>query len=68
MISLIMEKIENNQESKCSMKIETNSKGYNTTVHVYEGCTGFQVDDTVKRTIEAHKKLQAEISKLPERS
>jgi len=62
-----MENIENNFESKCSMKIETNSKGYNTTVHVYEGCTDQQVKDTVTRTIEAHKLLQKEIAKLPER-
>jgi len=62
-----MENIENSFESKCSMKIETNSKGYNTTVHVYEGCTDQQVNDTVKKTIEAHKLLQKEISKLPER-
>lgn len=64
---LVMEKIENNQESKCSMKIETNSKGYNTTVHVYEGCTEQQILDTIKQTILAHKGLQEQISKLPER-
>lgn len=63
-----MENIENKLESKCSMKIETNSKGYNTTVHVYEGCTDQQVKDTVKQTITAHKLLQAEIGKLPDRS
>lgn len=62
-----MEKIENNFESKCSMKIETNSKGYNTTVHVYEGCTDGQIADTVIKTIEAHKLLQKEIDKLPSR-
>jgi len=62
-----MENIENSFESKCSMKIETNSKGYNTTVHVYEGCTGKQIEDTVLQTIEAHKLLQKEISKLPQR-
>ncbi len=50
------------------MKIETNSKGYNTTVHVYEGCTEQQVKDTVKQTILAHTLLQKETEKLPARS
>jgi hypothetical protein len=31
--------IKNNFESKCDIKIETNSRGQNTTIHVYEGVT-----------------------------
>jgi hypothetical protein len=39
--------IKNSFESNCSIKIETNSKGHNTTVHVYEGVTLQEIDDTV---------------------
>ena len=56
------EQIRNNFESKCSMKIESNSRGYNTTVHVYEGCTKEQIDKTVEDTVYAHMKLQEEIT------
>lgn len=31
--------IKENFESKCDIKIETNSIGQNTTIHVYEGVT-----------------------------
>jgi len=51
----------NNFESKCSMKVESNSRGFNTTVHVYEGCTKEQIDETVKATLYAHDKLQADL-------
>jgi hypothetical protein len=37
--------IKNNFESKCSIKIETNSKGHNTTVHVYQGVTIAEIDN-----------------------
>jgi hypothetical protein len=50
--------IKNNFESKVSCKIETNSRGYNTTVHCYQGVTEQEIDDTVAKTIYAHKKLQ----------
>jgi hypothetical protein len=40
------QEIRNNFESKCSMKIESNSKGYNMTVHLYEGCTEEQYKET----------------------
>jgi len=41
--------IKNSFESKCSFKIETNSKGHNTIVHVYEGVTLQEIDDTVEK-------------------
>lgn len=52
------QEIKNNFESKCSFKIETNSKGHNTTVHVYQGCTIAEIDETVEKTVYAHNKLQ----------
>jgi hypothetical protein len=55
--------IKNNFESKCSMKIESNSRGYNTTVHVYEGCTRDQILKTIEDTVFAHKMLQSEVAK-----
>ena len=52
-----IEQIENNFE-KISIKIETNSRGYNTTVHVYQGAKLEEIDDTIKKTIYAHNSLQ----------
>jgi hypothetical protein len=60
------EEIRNNFESKCDMKIETNSRGHNTTVHVYEGCTEKQIDDTVVKTVYAHLMLQQTLAVPPE--
>ena len=53
-----MEQIQNNFESKISCKIETNSRGYNTTVHVYQGATDKEIEDTVSKTVYAHIQLQ----------
>jgi hypothetical protein len=50
--------IKNNFESKCSIKIETNSKGHNTTIHVYQGVTIQEIDDTVEKAIYSHNKIQ----------
>ena len=56
------EDIKNNFESRCSFKIETNSKGYNTTVHVYQGATEKEINDTIDKTVKAHIKLQTELT------
>ena len=53
--------IQNSFESKVSMKAETNSRGYNTTVHCYAGVTQNDIDECVKMTIYAHKKLQEKL-------
>jgi uncharacterized protein with von Willebrand factor type A (vWA) domain len=55
--------IKNNFESKCSIKIETNSKGHNTTVHVYDGVTLQEIDDTVEKAIYAHCHIQQKIER-----
>lgn len=57
------EVLRNGFESKCSMKVESNSRGFNTTVHVYEGCDKNQIDQTVEDTIYAHLQLQLELKK-----
>jgi len=41
--------IKNNFESKCSIKLETNPRGHNTTVHVYQGVTFQEIDDTTEK-------------------
>jgi hypothetical protein len=41
--------IKNNYESKCCIDLETNSRGHNTTVHVYQGVTLPQIDDIVEK-------------------
>ena len=53
-----------NFESKCSIKIETNSKGHNTTVHLYQGVTIQEIDDTVEKAVYAHNKIQEELAIL----
>jgi hypothetical protein len=39
--------IKNKFESKCSIKIEANSRGHNTGIHVYLGVTEKEIDDTI---------------------
>lgn len=53
-----METIQNNFESKVSIKIETNSRGYNTTIHVYQGVSDVEINDTVAKAVYAHVQLQ----------
>ena len=53
-----MEKIQNNFESKISCKIESNSRGFNTTVHVYQGVSQKDMDETIANTVYAHIQLQ----------
>jgi hypothetical protein len=55
--------IRNNFESKCSYKIESNSKGYNTTIHVYEGATQEDIRKTIENTIFGFKYGQEQILK-----
>jgi hypothetical protein len=50
--------IKNNFESRCSIKIETNSRGHNTTVHAYEGVTFQEIGDTVEKATYAHSGIQ----------
>ncbi len=57
--------IKNNFESKCSIKIETNSKGHNTMVHVYQGVTIQEIDDTIDKAIYAHNELQKKLAPAP---
>ncbi|MGB5091360.1 MAG: hypothetical protein WBN72_10495 [Nitrososphaeraceae archaeon] len=53
--------IKNNFESKFIIKIETNSRGHNTTVHLYEGVTFYEIDDTVEKTVYAQPSKQDKI-------
>jgi hypothetical protein len=53
--------IKNNFESKCSIKIETNSRGYNTSIHVYQGVTEKEIDDTIFKAIYGMNGLQKEL-------
>jgi hypothetical protein len=57
-------KIKNNFESKCSIKIETNSRGYNTSIHVYQGVTEQGIDDTIFKAIYGINGLQKELVSL----
>jgi hypothetical protein len=57
-------KIKNNFESKCSIKIETNSRGYNTSIHVYQGVNEKEIDDTIFKAIYGMNGLQKELANL----
>lgn len=50
--------VQNNFESKVSMRIKSNSRGYVTSVHVYSGAKRADIDETVAKTIYAHNELQ----------
>jgi hypothetical protein len=51
--------LKNSFESELvSIKIETNSKGHNTTVHVYQGVTFQEIDDTIEKAVYAHSNIQ----------
>lgn len=56
--------LKNNFESKCSIKIETNSRGYNTSIHVYQGVTDKEIDDTIFKAIYGMNGLQKEIASM----
>jgi hypothetical protein len=56
-----IEEIKNHFESKCSIKIETNSRGYNTSIHVYQGVTEKEIDDTIFKAIYGMNGLQKEL-------
>ena len=58
-----LKELKNNFESKCDMKIETNSRGHNTTVHVYQGVTLDEIDDTANKAVYAHYSLQDKLTK-----
>ena len=51
----------NNFESKSSLKTETNTRGHNTTIQVYDGVTFQEIDETVEKTMYAHSSIQHEI-------
>ncbi len=52
------EEIKNSAESRCSFKIESNSRGNNYTTHVYAGCTYAEINDAVVKAIYAHNLIQ----------
>jgi hypothetical protein len=54
------EEIINSSESRCSFKIESNSRGNNYTTHIYGQCSQQEIDDCIKKTIIAHNKIQLE--------
>jgi CRISPR/Cas system CMR-associated protein Cmr1 (group 7 of RAMP superfamily) len=55
-----------NFQSKCSIKIETNSSGHNTTAHAYEGVTFQQLDDAVEKAVYADYTIQHKIENKDE--
>ena len=50
--------IVNTSESRCSFKIESNSRGNNYTTHIYGQCSQEETGDCIKKTIEAHIIIQ----------
>jgi hypothetical protein len=56
--------IKNNFESKRSIKIETNSRGHNTSIHVYQGVTEKEIDDTILKAIYGINGMQKELANL----
>ena len=54
--------IQNNLESNISCKIEANSRGFVTSVHVYEGARKASIDETIAKTVYAHFALQKRLT------
>lgn len=48
------EEIKNNSLSLCDFKIETNSKGNNTSLHLYQGCTDDQMKALIRQAVKGH--------------
>ena len=57
------QEIVNSSESRCSFKIESNSRGNNYTTHIYGQCSQEEINDCIKKTIAAHNKIQGEAQK-----
>lgn len=58
----------NNFETLVSYKIDTTSKGFNTTIHVYQGADIEIIKKVIENTIEGHfygqKRLAEEVNKV----
>ena len=52
------QEIVNTSESRCSFKIESNSRGNNYTTHIYGQRSQEEIEDCIKKTIAAHNKIQ----------
>ena len=52
------QEIVNTSESRCSFKIESNSRGNNYTTHIYGQCSQEEINDCITKTIKAHIKIQ----------
>jgi len=50
-------------ESKCSCKLETNSRGTNITLHVYEGAETKEINDTIDKTIKGLEYANKQVNK-----
>lgn len=48
---------------KISVKIESNSRGFTTSIHVYQGVKEQEIDDTIDKAIYAHNELLLKLRK-----
>jgi hypothetical protein len=49
-------------ESRSSIEIVTNSKGHNTAVKIYEGCTETEADRIMELALAKHTQLQSKLN------
>lgn len=56
------QEIKNNFTSLCSFKIETNSKGHNTTLHGYDGASDEVYQKTIDQVIKWHNYAQDKLN------
>ena len=54
------QEIINSSESRCSFKIESNSRGNNYTTHIYGQCSQEEINDCIAKTIKPHNEIQRE--------
>ena len=58
-----IEEIKNNFTNLCSFKIETNSKGHNTTLHGYDGASDEVYQKTIDQVIKWHNYAQDKLNR-----
>jgi len=61
-----LSEIKGSTESRIDIKLESNSRGINWSIHCYQGVTEKEIDDCIVQAIYGVKGLQAELAAMME--
>ena len=56
------QEIANNFESKVNVSIETNTKGHNTKITIYQGVSDKEISETIDKAVKGHNELQNKLA------